>query len=439
MRAIERRNFLCLLADFVFFGTGSSFASQATVLPTFIATLTSSAPLIGLSSTIATGAWLLPQLFAANSLAGRTRRKPFVLVPASFGRVVFLVLGPVMLALARYPGTALAVFFLLYGLFFVLDGVASIAWLDILARTLSATTRARLIGIGQAATGAAGIGAGILVGVILSEQSRPASSSYALIFLLAGILFALSFSAFLFMKEEPMQTLETTLPWPDYFRRLGEILRLDHDFRRALIVAILFSFTGLATPFYIIQGLTTLKFPEISVGIFTSAQVIGGIGSALLMGWLGEKRGTRTLMRLWGALTLCTPLLALAISSLGRTFPTGVVMYVYSLVFVLVGAQANSVMAGFINYVLEFAPSAPGNVHRLREHLRQPLHRRAAHRRMDALRGRLLARPLRLCGPPARGGARALLPPRRATAPSARGRRCAPGSNTVAPRATVDA
>ena len=358
MRAVERRNFLCLLADFVFFGTGSSFASQATVLPTFIATLTSSAPLIGLSSTIATGAWLLPQLFAANSLAGQDKAQ------AVRHRARLHRTGRVprprsdRARTRRVSRPALAVFFLLYGLFFLLDGVASIAWLDILARTLSATTRARLIGVGQAATGAAGIGAGILVGVILSEQSRPAPSSYALIFLLAGILFALSFISFLLLKEEPMQTLETALPWPDYFRRLGEILRFDHEFRRALVVAILFSFTGLATPFYIIHGLTTLRFPEISVGIFTSAQVIGGIGSALLMGWLGEKRGTRTLMRLWGILTLCTPLLALAISSLGRAFPTGVVMYVYSLVFVLVGAQANSVMAGFINYVLEFAPPA---------------------------------------------------------------------------------
>jgi len=358
MKAVERRNFLSLLADFVFFGTGSSFASQATVLPSFLATLTSSAPLIGLSSTIATGAWLLPQLFAANSLAGHSRRKPFVLVPAVMGRAVFLILGPVVFILAGRPGATLTIFLLLYGLFFVLDGVASIAWLDILARTLSASTRARLIGIGQAVTGAAGIGAGVLVGIILSSGGAARQADYALIFLCAGVLFTLSLLAFLFLKEEPHESMERTLPWPDYFRRLAEILRADHDFRRALVVSILISGAGLATPFYVIYGLTSLKFPEISVGLFTSAQVAGGIGSGLLLGWVGERRGTRSVMRLWGALALCTPLLALALPGLGRWVPTSGVMYFYGMVFVLVGAQGNSIMAGFINYVLEFAPPA---------------------------------------------------------------------------------
>ncbi|HVO39655.1 MAG TPA: MFS transporter [Spirochaetia bacterium] len=356
MRPVEQRNFLCLLADFVTFGTGMSFASQATVLPSFLATLTSSAPLIGLSSTIATGAWLLPQLFAANSLAGRPRRKPFVVVPAIMGRAVFLILGPVVFILAGHPETTLTVFLLLYGLFFVLDGVASIAWLDILARTLSASTRARLIGTGQTVTGAAGIGAGVLVGIILSSNGAANQADYALIFLLAGILFTMSLLAFLFLKEEPQETMERRLPWPDYFRRLAEILRTDHDFRRALVVSILMSGAGLATPFYVIHGLTSLKFPEISVGLFTSAQVAGGIGSGLLLGWVGETRGTRSVVRLWGVLALCTPLLALVLPALGRGVPVDVVMYTYGLVFVLVGAQGNSVMAGFINYVLEFAP-----------------------------------------------------------------------------------
>jgi MFS family permease len=63
-------------------------------------------------------------------------------------------------------------------------------------------------------------------------------------------------------------------------------------------------------------------------------------------------------MRLWGALALCTPLLALALPGLGRWVPTSGVMYFYGMVFVLVGAQGNSIMAGFINYVLEFAPPA---------------------------------------------------------------------------------
>lgn len=356
-RAVEKRNFLCLLSDFTFFGTGASFASQITVLPAFLATLTSSGPIIGLSSTIATGAWLLPQLFAANSLAGRVRRKPFVILPATIGRILFLVLGPMVFLLRESPGAVLVVFLCSYGMFFLLDGIASIAWLEILARTLSATTRARLIGIGQAATGIAGIGAGVLVGVILTSDRLRGTAGYSVIFLISGVLFALSLISFLPLKEEPEPSRERSLPWPDYFRALADVLRKDRDFRRALVVVTLVSLGGLATPFYVIHGLTALSFPEISVGIFTSAQVAGGIGSGLLMGWLGERRGTRSVLRLWGLLAVAAPLIALGLSCVGSGVPGVVLMYAYAVVFILVGAQANSVMAGFVNYVLELAPA----------------------------------------------------------------------------------
>ena len=64
-----RRNFICFVLDYVFFGVGMAFVSHTTVLPSFVSQLTDSPPVIGLSSTIMTGAWLLPQLIAASYLA----------------------------------------------------------------------------------------------------------------------------------------------------------------------------------------------------------------------------------------------------------------------------------------------------------------------------------------------------------------------------------
>lgn len=359
MKNVDRRNFLAIAGDFVFFGIGVSFANQTTVLPSFVATLTHSAPLIGLVSTLATGGWLLPQLFAANAIAGKPRRKASVLVPAAASRVLFLALGPLMLLLApRRPVAALATFFTLYFFFYVLDGIASVSWLDIMGKCLAPGLRARLISVGQAGAGITGVGAGILVGIILSSRRLPYPSNYALLLFLCAVMLVLSVVSFAFMKEEPEQTGARPLPWPDYFRRLWQILRGDEDFRRAVIVQLLFSLTGVATPFYVIHGLGSLGFGELSVGIFTSAQVAGGVLSALFMGHVGERRGTRAVMRIWGGMSLATPLLALAVPLAAPLLPPDALMYVYAIVFVIVGAQANSVMAGFINYVLEFAPAS---------------------------------------------------------------------------------
>ena len=124
------------------------------------------------------------------------------------------------------------------------------------------------------------------------------------------------------------------------------------------IVQVLFTLSGAATPFYVIHGLESLGFPAASIGIFTAAQVAGGVVSALFMGYVGEKRGTRAVMRLWGVMSLATPLLALGLSLASPLLPASALLYAYAMVFVIVGTQANSLMAGFLNYILEWAPAS---------------------------------------------------------------------------------
>jgi MFS family permease len=357
-RSAERRTFWGILGDMSFFGIGQSFAGQTTVIPSFLSTLTGSAPLIGLASAISSGGWLIPQLFAANKLASLTHRKAAVAIPATVGRFVSLLMGPAMLLLApRNAGAALAVFFLLYTVFWVVDGIASVAWLDILGGSLPSSTRARLIGLGNVAPGIAGIGAGVIVGIVLSSSSFPWPYNYGLLFIFCGILYTLSLVSFLFIQEKPSPATKAPLPWPAYFRKMTEVVRGDAPFRRAVAVQLALGGVGIATPFYIVHGLDAMGFPQASVGLFTSMQLAGSVLSALLMGMLGEKRGTRAVMRLWSWLAIVAPGLAVGARVLAPALP-GAALYVYAAVFLIVGMQGLANMAGFLNWVLEYAPAS---------------------------------------------------------------------------------
>jgi hypothetical protein len=354
----EGRTFWGIAGDMFFFGLGASLTSQTTVIPSFLATLTGSAPLIGLASTITTGGWLLPQLFAANRLAGLRRRKSAVTVPATVNRAVFLLLGPVLFLLApRAPAAALTAFFLLYLAFWMVDGIASVAWLDFMGRCLSPGSRVRLISLGTIAPGVAGIGAGAVVGLVLSSPDLPWPLNYALLFLGSGLMYALSLVSFFFVKDPPAAAVQPKMPWPAYFRRLVTVVRGDPGFRRAVIAALALAGIGIAAPFYIVHGLESLGFPPASVGFFTSVQLVGSVFAALILGVLGERRGTRSVMRLWGWAALVTPIVALAAPALATLLPRAL-MYVYALVFVIVGMQGVANMAGFLNWVLEYAPAS---------------------------------------------------------------------------------
>jgi MFS family permease len=357
-RGQQRRTFWGFVGDMFFFGAGSSFGGQTTVVPSFLATLTDSAPLIGLSSTLANGGWLIPQLFAANSLAGRARRKSSVAVPAAINRFVALLIAPAILLFAPHQRSlALVVFFVLYLAFWALDGVASIAWLDIMGRCLKPSSRARVISIGTISAGIAGIVGGAVVSIVLSSSRLSGSTGYALLFLICGIFWALSFASFLCVHESPLAVVQAPLPWPAYFRRLAGVVRGDPHLRRAVASQFLVGGLGIAAPFYVVHGLEALHFPEASIGIFTSAQLVGGILSGLVLGLLGERRGTRSVMRVWAACALGAPLIALVAELLLSPGP-GAMMYVYCAVFVIVGMQGNSNMAGFLNWVLEYAPAS---------------------------------------------------------------------------------
>jgi len=64
-----KHNFTVNLLDGGLFGFGLGFASFTTMIPLFVATLTSSATLIGLVPAIHNVGWQLPQLLMAKRIA----------------------------------------------------------------------------------------------------------------------------------------------------------------------------------------------------------------------------------------------------------------------------------------------------------------------------------------------------------------------------------
>jgi MFS family permease len=354
-----RRNFAALLGDFFFFGVAMSFISQSTVMPSLVRQLTSSAPLIGLVTTILSGGWMLPQLIMANYVTGKPIKKPYVIIPALLGR-----LGHPLLALAiwllavPYPNLVLVLFFLVLSLFIMTDGIASVAWFDVFSKSLPPARRGRLVGLAQMSTGIAGIGAGIAVSHILGPNGPGFPVNYALLFAIASGFFFLSLLSFAQVREMPLEVAQGRLPWSSYLGRLISVMRADYLFRLVILVRLLVMGGNMAIPFYVVYALDVLQFDQGVVGVFLSAQVVGSILSGLVMGYIGERRGTRAVIRLTAVMAVSAPALALGISWLRLWLPEGLLMHVYALIFAILGALGNANMAGFMNYILEIAPAA---------------------------------------------------------------------------------
>ena len=351
-----RRNFICFVLDYVFFGVGMAFASQTTVLPSFVSQLTDAPPLIGLSSTIMTGAWLLPQLIAASYLADKARKKPYLMLPAAIGRPVFCLLaGVLFLAGDRAPALILGLFFVGLAVFMSTDALAAVAWFDILSKAIPATRRGRLFGIAQFFSGLLTVGAGAAVSALLGPQGPPFPHNYALLFFLAGLSFLASLLVMSFLREPVKPTEAKRLPWNAFLPKLLTVLRENRTFSLATALRLLTGISGMTLPFYVIYATEELHLGIEAIGLFLSAQVVGGILAGFVWGYLNERSGSKIVVQCSIVMALASPLLALLIGTIGR-LAGALTVYLYSLIFLAVGALNSSYMPGFINFILELAP-----------------------------------------------------------------------------------
>jgi MFS family permease len=344
------------IGDYVAFGVGMAFVNQSTVLPTFVSHVTDSTLLIGLIATIQSGAWLIPQVFAAGLVAGRPRKSPYMIAAAAIGRPAYLILALIALALGdRDPTLLLGSLFALMLVFGVADGFVSVPWFDILCRAIPASRRGRLLGAGQVINGIIGIAVGGVVAVILVDPALPFPKNFAVLFALAGAVFMLDLLALALIREPATTLTETAIPRGSVIDQLLPVLRSDRRLVRVVGVRLLFGAGAMIFPFYIVFAGKSLGFGAGDVGLFLSAQVLGGIVGGVLFGQLGDRAGTRATIRAAIPIAALAPGLGLVSAALGPSFGPSLV-YVVAGVFVAIGVTFSAYQLGFTNYVLELAP-----------------------------------------------------------------------------------
>lgn len=350
-----RHNFIAILVDYVSFGVAFSFADPGTVMPSFVAQLTSSEPIIGLVGTVWVMGWLMPQLAGAAIMSGRAK-KPVMMLAVYLARPLILLMGLAMWSsLPRYPAAMLAVFFTLLGSFALLDGISSVAWFDLLAQTIPVTRRGRLLGTAQLTSALLGVGVGVIVEGIVASPVLPFPHNYALLFTIGGLAHIPSVIALGLIREPEGEIDAQDTPRPslrEVLNQLRDVWREDPDFRRLMATRWLTGLMDLSTTFYVLHAANVFGILQ---GRLLAARMVGGIVSSLTLGWLSERHGPRPVIWLGSVTSLASPLLALVVHLVRPATPFYAGL-VYFLVYFLLGVTTSSRMLGNTNYLMELAP-----------------------------------------------------------------------------------
>ena len=325
---------------FIFMGL-----SPYTILPVFVGKFSSSKVLVGLVPTIYLLGTTLPQLFMANFLKKRRERKKYIVISALLQRLG--ILGLFLLALMQpklglSPTVTLTIFFSMHALQHGASGFYIPAWIDFVGKAIP-RNRGKMFGISNFIGGLMGLGMGWLLSFLLDrypfDQAIP-------------VIFAVSLAASLI-------SLIGILSWrevvpPDAFFKdqdkehdgsIKAVLK-DKNFVQYLVWRGLMVILEIATPFYTISALEVLTLKASQVGVFTTILSFSQAVLNPFWGWLGDKKGFLSVVKL-SALAGSLGALIVAV------FPS---LWTYYITFLFAGAMMSGLSIASFNIVYEFSP-----------------------------------------------------------------------------------
>ena len=338
----------------IFFQGGAAAVDSSTIIAALVHGLTGSAFAIGAAAAISRYGWLFPQLFVAYFAQRRERRMPIYRLGA-FGRATCLAVLAGLLAVAHgLPDAAVtALFFGLWLTYSFVSGIVAVPYNDIVARSVPAERRSRLLAVRFFGGGLLALGVAATAHQFLAVFPFP--TGYAPIVFLGAVLLYLSSLSFVASGEPSVPPLPNHPGSIAAFLLQGvEVFRGDNRFRLFVYSQWLGGAVTMALPFYILQA-TAFRATSSDVAFLLGAQTIGALLSNALWGWWGDHHGKRSLLEGVAMLRAVPPLLTLVWSSFAAM--TAVPSLAgFAVVFLLLGALGNGITIAMLGYLMEISP-----------------------------------------------------------------------------------
>jgi MFS family permease len=295
------RNAAFNLLDGGLYGFGVGVTSFVTVLPLFVSQLTDSAILIGLIPALRGMGWQLPQLLTANRVARLSRYQPMMLRMIAHERLPYV--GLVLIAWflpSMSHGLALTLTYAMLIWNALGGGLAATPWQSLIAKIIPGNRLGFFFGT-QAAVANLCLSLGALVsGFLLERLASP--SNYTVCFLITLVFMLVSWLAVAQVREPPHTPTQKPVAQRDFGRQLIAILKHDTNFGWFLVARVLSQMATMAFSFYIVYATKHFSMSAGVAGQMTAVFAATQIVANVVMGWLGDRLGHRSVMAM-GALT----------------------------------------------------------------------------------------------------------------------------------------
>lgn len=340
-------NFFLHLVSTLATKIGDELASAKLVLVWLMTAVGAPTFLVGLLVPIRESGALVPQLVVARSIREFARRKWFWVVGSVLQGGAVSAMAVVALTL---DGAVAG--WLLVGALTVLSlarGVCSVAYKDVLGKTVPKTRRGTLMGYSAALAGLATVGVGVYA-KLAPAGVRP-ELFYAGLLGVAAALWFLAAGLFAGLREQPGATEGGGNAIVEAVRSFG-LLRTDVQFRHFVVTRALLLSTALALPFYVVLAREQTGGDVGALGQMIIASGLAGTLSAPAWGRLAD-RSARLVM---GASALIAAVLGGVVFLLtGTDLTLAHSEYGFAVFFFLMGIAHAGARLGRKTYLVDMA------------------------------------------------------------------------------------
>lgn len=348
----------------ILFEVVSVILQPGTVMSAFILRLTGSTFYSTLPATLGTIGGLWPQLLASNLAEARPRKQPHYIATSAV-RVV-CVAGMALSAFWLADDDAALLLFLfplLYFLYASASGAGTIAFMDIVGKTVPPTRRGSFWGLRGFYGGILALATGFLIRHLLSPEGPAFPLNYAYLYGIAAVVLTVSSTTFSLIPEPVLASVQPRLPLRQHLIRGVSLFREDDNYRRLYLIGVVSSLASIGPIVFVPYAVKELGFTEGIVGVLIVASTAVVLPANFLWSRMSDRGGNRRLYLVSNRLYLAVPVLALtsALVPAGRTIP-GLVWagdlrtVCFLLAWVLSALAGQSRGIAGTNYMLELAP-----------------------------------------------------------------------------------
>jgi len=340
----EQHNMRYGILHGAFFQMGTAFADPYAVVPLFLSGFTESRALIGLVVSLIEALSIVPQL----GMARRIRRNPGSARPIMLASIWTRcgAWGIIALTTVLVPNQMLwilVVFMFLVAVYSLGAGFAVLPFRRVISETITPDRRSTFFGGRLITGGILAALAGIVVKLILGNEGLTWPRNYGILFAFSFVSLAIAYSAMSCLRfPSPILTQSSHVLRP-LREEIRHVWKTYPVLKRLIGVRLLSGGLPLVLPFLTLYATKDIGIPLGWVGIFVAAQQTGAIFANIAWIPLGNRFGTRSVIRAG---------LGLAVIGLAMiaAFESAVAL---ALAFALSGGAMSAIKVGFSGYILE--------------------------------------------------------------------------------------